>query len=73
MSMSALINGADCGPVNPLQGLSKQLDRDRGIQQVRQLAAVHLSACLSILAELGKPIFYAQIFSAERLMLMSLL
>ncbi|KAF8320908.1 hypothetical protein DL93DRAFT_2131326 [Clavulina sp. PMI_390] len=33
MSMSALINSADCGPINPLQGLSKQLDRDRGLQQ----------------------------------------
>jgi len=57
MSMSALINGADCGPVNPLQGLSKQLDRDRGIQQVRHLAA---AVCLG--AELEKPVSYAHIF-----------
>ncbi|KAF9520302.1 hypothetical protein BS47DRAFT_1335904 [Hydnum rufescens UP504] len=33
MSLPALINGAECGPVNPLQGLSKQLDQDRGAQQ----------------------------------------
>ncbi|THH08296.1 hypothetical protein EW145_g2790 [Phellinidium pouzarii] len=28
-----LVNGADCGPVNPLQGLAKRFDHDRGIQQ----------------------------------------
>ncbi|TCD71584.1 hypothetical protein EIP91_007331 [Steccherinum ochraceum] len=33
MALPMLVNGADCGPVNPLQGLSKQFDRDRGIQQ----------------------------------------
>ncbi|OCH95124.1 TPR-like protein [Obba rivulosa] len=33
MSLPLLVNGADCGPINPLQGLSKQFDRDRGIQQ----------------------------------------
>ena len=35
MSLSMLVGGADCGPSNPLQGLSKQFDRDRGLQQVR--------------------------------------
>ncbi|KAH9935331.1 uncharacterized protein B0H18DRAFT_975387 [Fomitopsis serialis] len=33
MSLPLLVNGADCGPVNPLQSLSKTFDRDRGIQQ----------------------------------------
>ncbi|KDQ21279.1 hypothetical protein BOTBODRAFT_49936 [Botryobasidium botryosum FD-172 SS1] len=33
MSLSTLISGADCGPVNPLQALSKRLDTDRGAQQ----------------------------------------
>ncbi|CCM00262.1 uncharacterized protein FIBRA_02292 [Fibroporia radiculosa] len=33
MSLPLLVNGADCGPVNPLQGLSKRFDQDRGIQQ----------------------------------------
>ncbi|KAF8581617.1 TPR-like protein [Ramaria rubella] len=33
MALPALINGADCGPLNPLQSLTKQFDRDRGIQQ----------------------------------------
>ncbi|TDL25903.1 TPR-like protein [Rickenella mellea] len=28
-----LINNAECGPVNPLQGLAKRFDSDRGIQQ----------------------------------------
>lgn len=35
MALPMLINGADCGPVNPLQGLVKRFDQDRGIQQVR--------------------------------------
>ena len=35
MSLAALANGADCGPMNPLQGLTKNLDSDRGLQQVR--------------------------------------
>ena len=34
MALPALISGADCGPLNPLQSLSKQFDKDRGIQQV---------------------------------------
>lgn len=34
MALPALVSGADCGPLNPLQSLSKQFDRDRGIQQV---------------------------------------
>ena len=29
-----LVGGAECGPSNPLQGLSKRFDQDRGIQQV---------------------------------------
>ncbi|KII92743.1 hypothetical protein PLICRDRAFT_172796 [Plicaturopsis crispa FD-325 SS-3] len=33
MALPMLVSGADCGPSNPLQGLSKQFDRDRGIQQ----------------------------------------
>ncbi|KZV86215.1 TPR-like protein [Exidia glandulosa HHB12029] len=33
MSLQALVNGADCGPSNALQGLSKQFERDRGVQQ----------------------------------------
>lgn len=35
MSLPMLVNGAECGPSNPLQGLSKRFDQDRGIQQVR--------------------------------------
>jgi hypothetical protein len=34
MSLATLVNGADCGPLNPLQGLTKNLDSDRGLQQV---------------------------------------
>ncbi|KAH9931071.1 TPR-like protein [Epithele typhae] len=33
MSLPMLVNGADCGPSNPLQGLSKRFDQDRGVQQ----------------------------------------
>ncbi|KZT08362.1 TPR-like protein [Laetiporus sulphureus 93-53] len=33
MSLPLLVSGADCGPSNPLQGLSKRFDQDRGIQQ----------------------------------------
>ncbi|KAG5648593.1 hypothetical protein DXG03_003204 [Asterophora parasitica] len=33
MALSMLAGGADCGPSNPLQGLSKRFDQDRGIQQ----------------------------------------
>ena len=35
MSLPMLINGADCGPANPLQSLAKRFDQDRGLQQVR--------------------------------------
>lgn len=35
MALPMLAGTADCGPLNPLQGLSKELDRDRGLQQVR--------------------------------------
>ncbi|KAF9263323.1 TPR-like protein [Marasmius fiardii PR-910] len=33
MALPALLGGADCGPSNPLQNLSKRFDQDRGIQQ----------------------------------------
>ncbi|KIM26907.1 hypothetical protein M408DRAFT_330281 [Serendipita vermifera MAFF 305830] len=33
MSLSSLINGADCGPSNALQSLTKRVDADRGLQQ----------------------------------------
>ncbi|KAI0645671.1 TPR-like protein [Trametes meyenii] len=33
MSLPLLVNGAECGPSNPLQGLSKRFDQDRGLQQ----------------------------------------
>ncbi|KZT26687.1 TPR-like protein [Neolentinus lepideus HHB14362 ss-1] len=33
MALPMLVGGADCGPVNPLQGLAKRLDQDRGVQQ----------------------------------------
>ncbi|KAI0268778.1 hypothetical protein BC834DRAFT_867179 [Gloeopeniophorella convolvens] len=33
MSLAALANGADCGPINPLQGLAKNFGDDRGLQQ----------------------------------------
>ncbi|KAL0578750.1 hypothetical protein V5O48_003248 [Marasmius crinis-equi] len=33
MSLPALVSGADCGPSNPLQSLSKRFDQDRGVQQ----------------------------------------
>lgn len=38
MALPMLINGADCGPSNALQGLTKNLERDRGLQQVCQCA-----------------------------------
>jgi hypothetical protein len=37
MSLATLVNGADCGPLNPIQGLTKNLDSDRGLQQVHAL------------------------------------
>ncbi|KAJ7496110.1 hypothetical protein B0H11DRAFT_2001880 [Mycena galericulata] len=33
MALPMLVNNADCGPSNPLQGLSKRFDHDRGLQQ----------------------------------------
>ncbi|KAJ6625453.1 hypothetical protein B0H10DRAFT_2001373 [Mycena sp. CBHHK59/15] len=33
MALPMLVSGADCGPSNPLQGLSKRFDHDRGLQQ----------------------------------------
>lgn len=36
MALPMLVGGAECGPSNPLQNLSKKFDQDRGIQQVRE-------------------------------------
>ncbi|CAA7261694.1 unnamed protein product [Cyclocybe aegerita] len=33
MALPMLVGGSDCGPSNPLQGLSKRFDHDRGLQQ----------------------------------------
>ncbi|KIK67222.1 hypothetical protein GYMLUDRAFT_156531 [Collybiopsis luxurians FD-317 M1] len=33
MALPLLVNGNECGPSNPLQGLSKRFDNDRGLQQ----------------------------------------
>ncbi|KAF9075428.1 hypothetical protein BDP27DRAFT_1315002 [Rhodocollybia butyracea] len=33
MALPMLVGGAECGPSNPLQGLSKRFDNDRGLQQ----------------------------------------
>lgn len=38
MALNMLVSGADCGPVNPLQGLAKRFDQDRGVQQVFLIA-----------------------------------
>ncbi|KAG6867862.1 hypothetical protein C0993_010088 [Termitomyces sp. T159_Od127] len=35
MALSMLAGGAECGPSNPLQGISKRFDQDRGLQQDR--------------------------------------
>ena len=43
MSLATLVNGADCGPLNPLQGLTKNLDNDRGLQQVHATENVYPS------------------------------
>jgi len=41
MALPMLVGGgAECGPSNPLQGLSKRFDQDRGVQQVRPGAQV---------------------------------
>lgn len=45
MSLAALVSGADCGPANPLQGLTKNLNSDRGLQQVHT-TRMHISCCL---------------------------
>jgi hypothetical protein len=37
MALPMLVNNSECGPSNPLQGLSKRFDQDRGIQQVRSI------------------------------------
>lgn len=44
MSLPLLVNGADCGPVNPLQGLTKTFDRDRGVQQVLIIAGLQATS-----------------------------
>ncbi|KAI6032831.1 hypothetical protein F5J12DRAFT_186651 [Pisolithus orientalis] len=33
MSLSMLVGGSECGPTNPLQGLTNRFDQDRGPQQ----------------------------------------
>ncbi|KAK7053457.1 hypothetical protein VNI00_004083 [Paramarasmius palmivorus] len=33
MALPMLVGGAECGPSNPLQGLTKRFDQDRGVQQ----------------------------------------
>ncbi|KAJ4001589.1 hypothetical protein F5050DRAFT_1683192 [Lentinula boryana] len=33
MALPMLVGGTECGPSNPLQGLSKRFDSDRGLQQ----------------------------------------
>ncbi|KAF5317247.1 hypothetical protein D9611_003865 [Ephemerocybe angulata] len=33
MALPMLVGGSECGPSNPLQGLSKRFDQDRGLQQ----------------------------------------
>ena len=48
MSLSMLVGGADCGPSNALQGLSKQFDRDRGLQQVCHCSCVQSLRAASI-------------------------
>jgi hypothetical protein len=45
MSLAALVSGADCGPANPLQGLTKNLNSDRGLQQVHT-TRMHVFCCL---------------------------
>ena len=47
MSLPLLVNGAECGPSNPLQGLSKRFDQDRGVQQVCRTGSVPSSPVLS--------------------------
>jgi hypothetical protein len=44
MSLATLVNGADCGPLNPLQGLTKNFDSDRGLQQVHATRNVSVVA-----------------------------
>ena len=44
MSLATLVNGADCGPLNPLRGLTKNLDSDRGMQQVHATGNVSIVA-----------------------------
>lgn len=48
MALPMLFNGQDCGPSNPLQGLTKQFDRDRGIQQVACLRCGLLASLTSL-------------------------
>jgi hypothetical protein len=45
MSLATLVSGAECGPANPLQGLTKNLDSDRGLQQVHT-TRVYISCLL---------------------------
>lgn len=48
MALPMLIGGgAECGPSNPLQGLSKRFDQDRGIQQVSLSTYFDFLVCLT--------------------------
>lgn len=42
MSFGSLVNGADCGPINPLNQLSKLYNNDRGVQQVSSPSLVYI-------------------------------
>lgn len=53
MSLPLLVNGAECGPSNPLQGLSKRFDQDRGLQQVREYDLGHTTDVHSLLVNVG--------------------
>jgi hypothetical protein len=44
MALPMLVGGgAECGPSNPLQGLSKRFDQDRGLQQVSATTCIILN------------------------------
>lgn len=60
MSLAMLVGGAECGPSNPLQSLSKRFDQDRGVQQVRagllrggRLSTIQSHRILSVVHVLG--------------------
>lgn len=57
MALPMLVGGADCGPINPLQGLSKNFDQDRGIQQARVLVlpSCHRAHLVHITGSIHRP------------------